>query len=108
MSDFEIEIKATDKDGRTPAGTSSMSRRPPPRRSRQPKASSRSCGTPGLPVAVRFGPSRATGDHAVAGGVTLPGFGSPIFSMADFQWIAWALLIGGLLLAGIWAVRARR
>lgn len=38
----------------------------------------------------------------------VPGFGSPIFSMADLQWIAWALLIGGLLVAGLWALRARR
>jgi hypothetical protein len=30
------------------------------------------------------------------------------WSMAAPEWIAWALLIGGLLLAGIWAVRARR
>lgn len=38
----------------------------------------------------------------------MPGFGAPILSMADLQWIAWALLIGGLLVAVVWALRARR
>jgi hypothetical protein len=38
----------------------------------------------------------------------MPGFGAPILDLSDVQWIAWALLIGGLLVAGVWALRARR